>query len=502
MFNLVKNELIKIFSKKSIYVILIIFLILAILTFVIDKFIEDSEYLNDIDEELEWQEDYLETIDTLTEDGKYDYACTNADIEILQLIKKYEQNSWKTTVIYDELYDIVIDMNLYKNGLNEYIMTGLTQEELEEEYNDIVGKLELDDWRSFVEDKLDNDRANLEFYKSSLNDVKNNSTIKDFQNQITTLEIEIQVLEWRLEKNICYGDEDFDDLLNTYESCGLNLNSYNQEYDIDERTYLESENSEFGYSQKKAYQETLSEFNIVKYKIENNISSQTTAAENLEYMVADMAVLFVVIIGIMIGATIIAEEFNKGTIKLLLVRPYSRRKILLAKLIACILTIIISILVMILIEAVISGIEYGFNTLGEPMVLYDYNADSVITMNVFKYLLIEIACLSPMIFIIAFIALMIGTISSNTSVASTITYLVYLMANIIDSIIQVGEGTWLKWAKYFPTVNWDFRQYLNEALPTIEGMTFGVSFLICLITVAVILVVTFEVFNRKNIKNV
>ena len=30
----------------------------------------------------------------------------------------------------------------------------------------------------------------------------------------------------------------------------------------------------------------------------------------------------------MIAGTIVSEEFNKGTIKLLLVRPYSRNKIL------------------------------------------------------------------------------------------------------------------------------------------------------------------------------
>ena len=42
--------------------------------------------------------------------------------------------------------------------------------------------------------------------------------------------------------------------------------------------------------------------------------------------------IFIVIIIVMIAGTIVSEEFNKGTIKLLLVRPYKEQQYLLLNL--------------------------------------------------------------------------------------------------------------------------------------------------------------------------
>ncbi len=65
--------------------------------------------------------------------------------------------------------------------------------------------------------------------------------------------------------------------------------------------------------------------------------------------------LFIIVMIVMIAGTIVSEEFNKGTIKLLLVRPYSRNKILLSKFITVLIMIIFSILAIVIMELLVGG---------------------------------------------------------------------------------------------------------------------------------------------------
>ena len=79
---------------------------------------------------------------------------------------------------------------------------------------------------------------------------------------------------------------------------------------------------------------------------------------------------------IMVAGTIVSEEFNKGTIKLLLVKPYSRYKILLSKFLTILIMIVFSILVVIGMELLVGGILFGFDSLSIPVVEYNFNTNT------------------------------------------------------------------------------------------------------------------------------
>ena len=255
------------------------------------------------------------------------------------------------------------------------------------------------------------------------------------------------------------------------------------------------------FNSKLQYQNILSESNIARYKIENNISGNTTASESLQSLFTGggNGLLFVIIIAIMLTGTTISDEFNKGTIKLLLVRPYSRRKILASKLIACLVTLIISILVITIIEIIFSGFTYGFDTINVPAIIYNYNTNSIVTMNVFMYMLINLLKILPLIIILALVAFVVATLSANTAVAIVIAFLVYFVSNIVNQLTMLFQS---KWIMIIPTLNWDLTQYSYGHLPTIEGMNLGFSITICAVTIISLLVIAFEAFTRKNIKNV
>ena len=503
MFNLVKNELIKIFSKKAIYVILIIYLVLSIAGMALTKFIEnldiDSFY---IDMQLEFEQDYLNQIDKSTEEGKQIYSMTQSEIEYLELQKKYGEDSWQSRVISEELYDIIMDINYYKNGLNMYISNpDLSLEELQAEYDSIIQKLDIGDWKSFSSESLTEAKQQLELNEDLIKAVTEINMANSIRQEIDLLKIQIQVLEWRLEKDICYGDDDFDDLLTQYESYSSYIIYTNYDNDINENNYKEKESKDFDYYEKIEYQNMLSRLNIAKYKIENDITSNTTVSDSLQELFTNggTGLLFVLIMAIMLTGTVISDEFNRGTIKLLLVRPYSRRKILASKLIACLIALIIAILIITAIEVVFSGFTYGFDTINVPAIIYNYNTNSIVTMNVFVYMFINLLKVFPLIMILALVAFMIGTLSANTAVSIVVSFLLYFVSSIVQQLVTLFQ---VKWFMFVPTLNWDLTQYSYGSLPPIQGMTLWLSIVICLVTIISILITTFEVFVRKNIKNV
>lgn len=503
MFNLVRNELIKIFSKKAIYVILVIFLILSIAGMALIKFIENFDFQNNyIDQEIAFMQDSLKSVNKTTESGKEEYSYIQAQIEYLELQKKYGLDSWQATIVSEQLYDTIVNINYYKNGLNQYVIDeDLSLEALQAEYEGIIKKLDEGDWKAFAESDLSKTKTELEYVENAIKGDLDTNTTNSLKEQAEALKLKIQVLEWRLEKDICYGDEDFDSLLSQYENHGLGLANYNYSYDINENNYKQKESKDFNYQEKIQYQNLLSEYNIAKYKIENNISAKQTASDTLQELFTSGGdgLLFTIIIALMLTGTIVSEEFNKGTIKLLLIRPYGRRKILASKLIACVIALIISILIMILIEVILAGIMYGFDTINAPAIMYNYNTNSVVSTNCFAYTLMSLLKISPLIMILALITFMIGTIFANTAVGIVVAFLVYFVSNIVSALTMEFQ---VKWLKFIPTLNWDLTQYTYGKLPTIEGMTMVFSIVICAITILAMLVTTFENFARKNIKNV
>ena len=97
------------------------------------------------------------------------------------------------------------------------------------------------------------------------------------------------------------------------------------------------------------------------------------------------------------------------------------------------------------------------------------------------------------------VAFAISTLFTNSTLAITISLLGYMAASIIN---QLAIGYDLQFMKYFVTMNWDLSGYLFGSLPSMEGMTMGFSIVMCFIYLFAMLIPTFIIFKRKNIKNI
>ena len=56
--------------------------------------------------------------------------------------------------------------------------------------------------------------------------------------------------------------------------------------------------------------------------------------------------------------------------------------------------------------------------------------------------------------------------------------------------------------KYFVTLNWDFTEYLFGGMPQFKYINFNFSVIICAIYFLIMVITSFLVFKKKNIKNI
>ena len=202
---------------------------------------------------------------------------------------------------------------------------------------------------------------------------------------------------------------------------------------------------------------------------------------------------------IMIAGTIVSEEFNKGTIKLLLVKPYTRKQILLAKFITVLIMVAFSIFALIIMELIVGGIIFGFNSLSVPVLEYNFETSSLEIIPIFTYVGIKILTQLPIDILLATLAFAFSTIFTNGPLAIAIPLLGYMSADSINLLVTQFK---IDFMRFFVSLNWDFSEYLYGNLPSMEGMTLGFSAIICLIYFLVMIIPTFIIFKKKNIKNI
>lgn len=470
MISLIKNEITKIFKKKSIYIMLIVILAFMILTNVMYKYRGSSE-MNGY-----YSESYIkmiqEDIKTLNPDNPEEvdqYLSYKIDIDIYDLLKKYDKDSWQYEVILNTGSSYISEINTYtyKNKDSKAL------EESKKEYNDFIQRLNSGDWRKFAEEELEI--------------AKQSNTAMGENEADEMLNLQIETLQMRLDYNIEYG--------NNYKNQALSKYSENKALVM----RYEKDNNKT-YDDKIAYQEAKANVEESMYVIKNDkdISNRTNTRGMLLDLFSENE-LFIIITVVLIAGAIVSEEFNKGTIKLLLVRPYSRSKMLFAKFIVVILTVIFIMVAIGVMQFIVSGIFFGFESLKIPAIEYNHNTGSLVEMNILQNVILTGLGKLPIYILIGTLAFALSTLFTNTAVAITISLLGYMGSSIVNQFAYYYKIAWLK---YFVTPNWDLTQFFYGKLPITEGLNIGFSIVICLIYFVIMMVPTFIVFNKKNIKNI
>lgn len=209
------------------------------------------------------------------------------------------------------------------------------------------------------------------------------------------------------------------------------------------------------------------------------------------YIEATVLIMCTTIFAVVISAESVAGEFSAGTIKLLLIRPWSRSKILLSKYIAllqfALFFIVVSILFSLLVNALFFGtasdemgnLGFGLTTELKPLEfilrLYLYNFITLIVTVTMSFLISTVFRSGALSISLALILLFGGSIITN-------------IFNLLD----------YEWVKYLLFLNLSLDQYLVGSGAR-EGMTLGFSLSVLAVYYAIFIVLTWWLFSKRDV---
>ena len=487
MSNLIKNELTKIFKKKTIYITMLLIFLMIVFINCMNKYSNSSTY-----SAYMYSESYIESLkdelSNLNPEKPSDvtlYINLKSELDLSNLMEKYKDSDWKLSIINDRISPYITEINTYTYGADK---SEEQARKATEEMENIIAKLDENDWKYFANEDLQNANSTIEELNNQKAQTQDTEIIKGLNNEIENAKVEKEIAEYRLEKNIPYGVDYLNIALTRYQTSSETLISY----DLD--------NKELDFEEQKEYNNALTTKEESRYIIETgtDINKSDSLKGSLQYFYSQYGVFIIVVI-IMIAGTIVSEEFNKGTIKLILVKPYTRNQILLSKFLTVLIISAFVIVSTILMQILVGGILFGFGSIFEPVVVYNLSANAIQEINIFAYLGIQTLTQLPIIILLATLAFAISTIFSNSALAITISLLGYMGASIINQLAIAYKLTFMQ---YFVTMNWDLSQYLFGGLPYMEGMNLITSIIVCVVYLLIMLIPTFIIFKKRNIKNI
>lgn len=483
MSKLIKNELIKIFSKKSMIVIGVIILVIIIGFNVLNKISQNmsNSYSAYSESYIQYLDEELAELDPNKPSDINKYVETKSQKDLATLAKDYKETSWQAEVIGTVISPIIEEMNNYEyiDKNNEALTISKAQ------YDEMLTALKNNDWKYFATKELDSLNTQIEELNTL---IAQDSENDDLKTQLKSLELQKEVVNLRLDKNINYGSDN-------YKSIAV------QNYRMYMGNYIQSsQGKNLTDEDKSEINGYLENANLYKYDLYNDTEYQNTATANYTFQNSiGTYIAIIVMVVVIVSGVSISEEFNKGTVKLLLVRPYSRTKILISKLIAVFITMIITTVAILLLQFIIGGIVYGFGTYMMNVVQFDFTTNSIITLNIFAYLALIFICKLPIFILIGTLAFALSTLFLNSPLAVALPILGYMGS---DAINMIAISYKWDWVKYFVTPNWDLSQYLFAGTPMFSGISIEFSITICAIYFVIMLVASIVSFKKRNIKNV
>lgn len=485
MIRLIGNEFKKVFKKKTIYILLFITLAYIVLSNFIIKFNDNSfnyYYTGDI----EYYESELKTLDPNNPSERPLYIEIKSQLEMSKLTNEFGGgNSWQAYIINTDLSKDINTMISYEYSDE---ITDSAYKDAKQNYDTAIQKFKDNDWKYFANKSLDNVNKSLEEQYKLKESTKDTDALASINNTIANLEIEKQVNTWRLEKNISYEYSFLNSALTNYYSNKVNLLSYENK-DINK---LDEE-------ELKYYNSSLEQASLSKYYIDNMITLKSGDNREILINLFSNYELFILIIGIVIAASIVSEEFSRGTIKLLLVKPYNRYKILLAKFIVCISILVLATVFIAISQLILGGLIQGFDSLNIPAIEYNFETNKVETMNITSYICLIGICKFPMYILLITLAFTCSTLFTNTALAVSLPFLGYIATPFINQISLLYK---IKQIIYFVTPNWDLTQYLFGKTPSFSGITIPFSITVCIVYLIIMLALSLLIFKKRDIKNI
>ena len=280
--------------------------------------------------------------------------------------------------------------------------------------------------------------------------------------------------------------------LKKYKNC-KNINTYQLKIDYTQTKYL-FDNQEYDYNYATPF--SLSE-----------VSNTTINGYDYSYYALRLCSLFITVYLVVLAAGTIAGEQSAGTLKLMAIRPYSRSKLLIGKSLATFAIGGILLLVSAVASLVIGLASYGLESAN---IMAVFNATDVVILSPIVLYLIAFFTMYLEILFYASLAIFISTAFKSNVGAVSVSTLIFFVSLIIN-----GTTTGVAALGFLPFTNISFFKYFGSAFlqtksqsiiamilspGTFIDSTFWSSFVIYLISVAVLIYIPHLVFRNRDLK--
>ncbi len=245
---------------------------------------------------------------------------------------------------------------------------------------------------------------------------------------------------------------------------------------------------ELGKDDRRFYQQRIA---LNEYHLEQNIRSTEGTMWDGVNGSASM-IIVITIFTIIIAGDSLAGEFSSGTIKLLLIRPASRFKILVSKYISFLLFSMLLLLILFVISIAVNGILYGFGYMDLPLI--SMNAEGQIiernmVLNLWKTYML--GGVSTVMYVT--MAFMISSAFRSSAMAIGFSIGALFAGNIVMEALQRFD-----WSKYLLFANTDLTQHLTGR-PFQEGMTLSFSIGVLAVYFIVFNLISWLLFTRRDV---
>jgi ABC-2 type transport system permease protein len=231
-----------------------------------------------------------------------------------------------------------------------------------------------------------------------------------------------------------------------------------------------------------------------EYMIENDISPyEKTTWQYMKDMapISSLIGLFVIVV----ASDIVSSEFSKGTIKMLLIRPFSRWKVLLSKFIATLGFAFVMWLVVIAATWLVGGLAYGFGGIDQTYLVVSDIDQTVKERTVVEYVFANIGVEFIELTALVALSFMISTLFMSNSVAIGVAMFTMFAGNTIVMLLANKD-----WIIYTLFANMDLSTLIDGQNQLIKDLTLPFSISMLAIYTAVMLAITFTVFQKRDVK--
>ncbi len=471
IFKLFIDENIKTWKKLSTKILLIVILVSLIGALGLVKVVQNLSVSTESSMVYDWREEAKKSIEVLKETLK-DETLDEQSIQNIKIqLEKYELSI---------KYDISPYGGYWKNEVLEQIVQFRQEQNKETEISKLIDMLEKNDFSKYIETQKEMQKQLLD---------KKEITQAEYDDKIIILNLKDKYEIGKSEENEYWKEV----ILSKTETLQRSI-----------RTGIDYEKTKVLTAEKKQEYEDTIKMNI--YRLENNMPPIEYADENyrmiFETIASGFVVAMIAVFAIIIAGGAISTEVSTGTIKFWALTPNKRWKILSAKLLSILFDIIIITLIMSLLTILCANLF--FDTKGTEYI-YVENGNVETVGNSLFIIEYYFAKIIPVI-IFALFALMLSTVTRNTSVAVSFSVATYIGNGIAMAIInQFVKKDWVKFIpfnnlniadKIFPNFE-NPMAILETSFATSTSLHFSLGVLI--VCAVLMLVTTYDSFNNRDI---